>query len=613
MTVYPKRAPHTLSDPHRRMLEKDSAITSEVIAERGYETVRSRAKLLEFKKYQRRAPALRVPVYSPDGTTTTAQLRPDNPRQRDGKTIKYETPADSACILDVHPRMREAVRSGSGDLWITEGIKKADALTSQGLPTIGIIGVWNWQRGGELLPCWDHVQLRGRTVNVVFDSDVMVKPEVQLALERLAAALTHRGAEVQVVYLPDASGGAKAGVDDYLAAGHTVGELRILSRKYEPSDVGKIRMSKDAKLGARVKDLWRRWWEFDWARLVGTSERPNSMRGHTCRDVMKVLIDATARHGKITAGGPRVSLGRRTIALRAATSLRTVHKAIKHLEAEGWLEFQPPASEERPGAYLLHATLHQVGSKEGPGESAVTRELQSSDVGGEDLRSPRLRWPYVARVWTPEGFEYEYIRRLGKIRCAVLDVLDRRAGGAATVGELASAFNKRPYDLRTRTLPMLEEAGIVQVADDLVSLTDNWLEALECERALKGEIAARRRDESRYGREREAYRNRHKVKADPAPSEQELAVGREDRLKAREVDKLVTQGMARSFARAVVFKDSDPFGNRDPRADGFITELEVPSPRPPQVGGIYQHGPDCWCAWCAEEVEPRYAPIRGTA
>jgi putative DNA primase/helicase len=393
----------------------------------------------------------------------------------------------------------------------------------------------------------------------------------------------------------------------------TARKARMACRSfYQPHSTEGQRATPE-QLAALVADLERRWWDSDWARLVGTGERPNSMRGHTCRDVMKVLIDAGASHGKITAEGLLVSLGRRTIALRAATSLRTVHKAVKHLEAEGWLEFKAPASEEKPGSYLLHANLHQVlyqhtvsqGSGEGEGEVVKG--------GGEDLRSPRLRWSYVARVWTPEGFEYEYIRRLGKIRCAVLDALDRW-GGAATVDELASAFNKRPYDLRTRTLPMLEEVGIITISrGDLVSLTDNWLEALECERALKGEIAARRRDESRYRREREAYRNRHKDKADPAPSEQELAVGREDRLKAREVDKLVTQGMARSFARAVVFKDSDPFGDEGPHPDGYITELGVLPRRPDKVNGIYQHGPDCLCEWCAEDLQPRYARIRETA
>jgi len=193
-----------LSAIHRTMLEVESGIAPEIAAERGYKTVMSRAELLDFKKYQRRAPGLYIPTYSPDDETTSSQLRPDSPRKdKRGKPLKYETPGGSEVILDAHPRMLEEVRSGTGDLWVTEGIKKADSLTSRGLPTIGLIGVWNWQRGGEMLPCWNHVRLDGRRVYIVFDSDVMTKEGVQLALERLAGSLEARGANVMVCYLPE--------------------------------------------------------------------------------------------------------------------------------------------------------------------------------------------------------------------------------------------------------------------------------------------------------------------------------------------------------------------------------------------------------------------------
>jgi len=186
------------------MLFEESAIDPSVIAERGYHTARRRSDVPKaFKEYQRK-PGLVVPMFSPDGVTRSWQLRPDKPRtDKKGKPIRYETPGGFDVILDAHPRILEEVESGSEDLWITEGIKKADALTSRGLPTIGLIGVWNWQRDDDLLPCWQHVRLKGRRVYVVFDSDVMLKEGVQLALERLVLALEDRGAEVLVVYLPE--------------------------------------------------------------------------------------------------------------------------------------------------------------------------------------------------------------------------------------------------------------------------------------------------------------------------------------------------------------------------------------------------------------------------
>lgn len=195
-----------LSPSHIHQLLEESGISPEVSRERVYGTVTRRSELLRgFKDYQR-GRGLYIPTYSPDGTTTSAQLKRDTPRKnKKGQPLKYETPGGSKIILDVHPRMLEEVRAGAEDLWITEGIKKADSLTSRGLPTIGLIGVWNWQRGGELLPCWDHVRLDGRRVYVVFDSDVMAKEGVQLALERLVAALEARGADVMVCYLPEVS------------------------------------------------------------------------------------------------------------------------------------------------------------------------------------------------------------------------------------------------------------------------------------------------------------------------------------------------------------------------------------------------------------------------
>ncbi len=204
MTSYPNSSPSTLSDSHQKMLFADSGIDWNVARERGYYTARRRSEVPEaFKDYQCRR-GLVVPAYSPDGTTQSWQLRPDKPRKnKKGNALKYETPGGSDVILDVHPRMHEEVRSGSPDLWITEGIKKADSLTSRGLPTIGLVGVWNWQRDGELLPCWKHVRLGGRRVYVVFDSDVMSKEGVQLALERLVLALEDLGAEILVVYLPE--------------------------------------------------------------------------------------------------------------------------------------------------------------------------------------------------------------------------------------------------------------------------------------------------------------------------------------------------------------------------------------------------------------------------
>lgn len=480
-----------LSSDHTRMLLDESGISPEIAAERGYRTVRRRAELSEYKAYQRRVPALLVPVYSPDGETTLSQLRPDNSRKdKKGKPLKYETPGGSKVILDVHPRMRERVRHrGGGELFVTEGIKKADALTSRGAPTVGGIGVWNFQRGGELLPCWNHVALKGRRVYVVFDSDVMAKENVQLALERLVAALEKRGADVRVVYLPDGEGGEKVGVDDYLVAGGTVAELKALARRFEPEDLGWVRLSRDAKLKAIVDELWRIFWAFDW----------KGMGGHSARDVFEELIRAVGRCGKPHGDGVRAEIAWRTLQERANIgSFTTLSKAIARLE--GWgLCYRDNEGRKagKTGAFVLRASVYQVGGG-GACEEKIVNPQGGSDPDATQLRAPRLRWSDpgrkarrglvrgTRRVRETRLPARPPRKRLGKIRGAVIDALDV-AGGELPLDDLYDVLNpskepgkRRPRDMRRRQLPMLERAGIIAGRGELVvRLTNRWRKRLD--------------------------------------------------------------------------------------------------------------------------------------
>ena len=287
----------------------------------------------------------------------------------------------------------------------------------------------------------------------------------------------------------------------------TIGKaIDDLTNTYQPAAVAEIGTApRKRKLDAGVRDLRRRWRDHDWARVVGTADKSNWMRGHTCRDVLKVLIDQAEEHGTVAGAGDdgtiEVSIGRRKLALLAATSLRTVHKTIRHLEADGWLEFRPPESEEKPGTYAIRATLHHV--------LTSTREEYFVNVegGGEELRTPgvvpRLRW------------SASYVRRLGKHNGAIIDRL--ASEGDMHVEDLAEATNKRPSDLVRRNLPKLEEAGIVYLDEAIVRLAADWREALEKKRQADGEIEAEERDRKRYREQSENYRNRDRTPADEEP------------------------------------------------------------------------------------------------
>jgi hypothetical protein len=105
----------------------------------------------------------------------------------------------------------------------------------------------------------------------------------------------------------------------------------------------------------------------------------------------------------------------------------------------------------------------------------------------------------------PKPEPRDRIERLGKVRGAIIDVLDH--GGPMHINELADALHrKRARDIRRRNLPMLEDAGIVTVYGDTVALSDNWLEALEEQRKLGQEIEAEEVARKRHSLKSKAYR-----------------------------------------------------------------------------------------------------------
>ncbi len=188
-----------LAEHHEKMLIEESGIGREVVAARGYRTIEKKVDLknLGFADRQCNPPGLLIPIYSPTGEIATYQFRPDEPRIKDGKPVKYETPGGTRMAFDVHLFAREMLGDPSVPLFITEGIRKGDALMSRGLCAVALLGVWNWRgRNGDggltALAEWEQVALNDREVYIVFDSDVALKPEVHSAMVRLKDFLEGR-------------------------------------------------------------------------------------------------------------------------------------------------------------------------------------------------------------------------------------------------------------------------------------------------------------------------------------------------------------------------------------------------------------------------------------
>lgn len=221
-----------LSPAHRHMLETESGISPEVIAQRGYWTATTKAECqqLGFSVAQSIAGALVIPVYDVHGGICTYQLRPEKPRIVKGNPLKYETPKGSQMALDVPPAVREHLGDPARSLWITEGVKKADSAASHRLDCVALLGVWNWRgtnnEGGKtILPAFEHIAFNLRRIYLAFDSDVTEKEAVWLALTRFGSVMKQRGADVRVVRLPHGPSGSKTGLDDYLAAGGSVDDI----------------------------------------------------------------------------------------------------------------------------------------------------------------------------------------------------------------------------------------------------------------------------------------------------------------------------------------------------------------------------------------------------
>jgi hypothetical protein len=233
MTLTPQ-----LSPDHLQQLTEGSGIAPDVAQERGCYTITqtTQLKALRFPAYQWRVPGILFPVHTTNGEVLPIVYRPDVPRIVDGQPRKYDQAAHSPVRLDCPPRCRPSLMDPDVPLWITEGAKKGDSLASRGACVLALPGVWGFRVPKRLdpqqppLPDWKYVQLGGRLVTIVFDSDVSQNQDVAQARARLAHFLTSRGAQVRYCTLPALPTGGKCGVDDYFVMGHSLADLEALTQ-----------------------------------------------------------------------------------------------------------------------------------------------------------------------------------------------------------------------------------------------------------------------------------------------------------------------------------------------------------------------------------------------
>ena len=522
MSSYPNSRSCTLSDSHDRHLEA-SAVDPDVTAERGTFTARRGKDVPQDGGKLPAKPGLVFPVHALDGEVFH-RLRPDTP----GRLPKYLQPKGRPNRLDVHPRQHGRIKQPGGMRYVTEGEKKVDAGVSRGLLVVGLSGVWNGQKDKALIPDWDLLPLVGEDYSICFDSDIETNEHVQAAADRKAQLLRERGANVFITLLPPAPDGSKQGLDDFFANGGTVKQLELLTRPYEAAVVERVRLTRDQRLRRAIEALWRKWWATEWT----------GQGGHTDRDLALQVMEAARKHGKVVGEDLRVRKAWGPLMLGARIrSTRTMSKSVARLEGIGFFERDNEGRKaDKAGAFVFRSVA--CASVKQYGESPALAGTGPGRGGDEDpvtlhLRAPRLMWSspkFTPKRGTVAGTRKvreskppaarPAVARLGKVRGAVLDVLDA-AGGTATLQEIAGALHrKRARDVRRRNLPWLEEAGILTVEGDSVTLTNDWLGRLEEAREAGGELEAEELARKHYRDRSRAYHSR-----DQTPASEPSAAG----------------------------------------------------------------------------------------
>jgi Domain of unknown function (DUF3854) len=552
-----------LLEKHRRVLEDGSAISPDVIAESGARTVSSGRELPEgfSERQRRRAPGMLFPVDRPNGERSWC-FRPDRvDPERPGH--KYEQPCKAlggaGNTLGILPSQRHLIGNVKVPVIFVEGTKKQLSLVSAlrkaraEVLVVAIVGVWNWLHDrGKPIPDMADIPLEDRPATVMFDSDVLIKWQVQEAARRLAEHAQDRGAQVFMTYFHHKPDGAKVGADDYFAAGGTLEELRLLTRRYDPGDFRRVRLSRDETLRAMLEDLWRRYVSMPAAKVGECSDRAT----------VRQLIRRAEQSGKPTDNGIVVRAPVRALAIKSRLGRQGQANSLKRLQANGYLERveEPPHKVEKHGAaYLLKASSlgigraqsgqdrerrhqHNVSQEQGEERKpdsyadmyAGVHSARASD--SEEPQVPELRHSKVVHTWARRRggrvvVDSQYVYRLAKPRQEVLMYL-LDAGGEATEAELLERFGSkstRPRDFHRRKVEPLMgwrysrdkrtgaerrlETGppVVESEDGMVRILPEWRTALEEHRKQTGELEDNERQRQKLRDQSKAYRNRDRT------------------------------------------------------------------------------------------------------
>lgn len=227
MTLQTQTAVSQLKQSHLDEWTVGSAVDLEIVLKNlvSLNDRREIARKLGWKAYPDTYP---LGWWAEDYENSFGQFKPNHPiRLPDElKPSKYLTPKKETAPYDAirlsmpkEPDYWQTLEDDPSQLLVvTEGVKKSAAGLSAGVATLAIAGVDMGVRKiasrYELVPTLKRYAVPGRRVCLAFDSDILVKPEVQQALKRVAKLLEKAGCRVTVAQLPAAT----KGMDDFIVA-----------------------------------------------------------------------------------------------------------------------------------------------------------------------------------------------------------------------------------------------------------------------------------------------------------------------------------------------------------------------------------------------------------
>ena len=227
---------------------------------------------------------------------------------------------DPQLYVPRNSRNLEKLRKQATKIVVVEGEKKAIKLASvlrAGWAAVALGGVWNIalkpKKGEDRFSTTVFsafgLDLEGREVYVLFDSDKTTNPQVQQAETTLLAILGGMGAATYSITIPPGEDGGKRGADDWAITKGGPEALRKALEEAEPVEVeagdfspelqrtdtgNALLFAQDHGDSLRYCRVWRRW--FVWA---GTHWRPDDDDEPT-RKVFETIRGMRARAAKIS-------------------------------------------------------------------------------------------------------------------------------------------------------------------------------------------------------------------------------------------------------------------------------------------------------------------------